>query len=410
MPKEVMAHSKLNNSAIGSWAGYIYQGLCAIYVVLNMIRDDKNGEYKDYTFYLDSFEDFSIHDATGKAISLHQCKDKKNGGNYKEALKQMIEQKDELISQGVCDANVSMYFHCNTKPMDLGEDIVMYKYHDGTETCQSADLMNKITNLVIITLQGMGIMKSAERTCNALFRLVEEQVLAIHERSIESKQKLYEIARLPKCAIKFSTLYNILTSSITTDYNDKEFASLVKFHLLLSLNHNIEVRNEADAWNDMDKVQVSLLEEKIAHMDAKDFIEFLKRIEPANEIKKEIETLTDTANKSKAEKLIEIVGRAMFQLSDICDWNENNQKETPAVFDIDDKTIIIQELYKNSANSDCLRDYNWLVTTRTETTMLQDFRITKQPQGKEGKLGQSIFELKTKGLLNIKDFNDGNYN
>lgn len=55
---------KFNNSAIGSWAGYIYQGLCAVYVVLHYFHDVVNNpelrdKYGKYILYLDSYDDFS---------------------------------------------------------------------------------------------------------------------------------------------------------------------------------------------------------------------------------------------------------------------------------------------------------------------------------------------------------------
>jgi len=37
---------KTTNSAIGSWSGYIYQGLCAIYVVLTYIFDELQDKAK----------------------------------------------------------------------------------------------------------------------------------------------------------------------------------------------------------------------------------------------------------------------------------------------------------------------------------------------------------------------------
>ena len=70
---------KLTHSAIGSWSGYIYQGMCAVYVVLNAIlkeyQSNKNvDQIKGYLLYLDAYDDFSIHNENNRAISLHQCK------------------------------------------------------------------------------------------------------------------------------------------------------------------------------------------------------------------------------------------------------------------------------------------------------------------------------------------------
>lgn len=45
------------NSAIGSWSGYIYQGLCGALVVLRMLKEDTSA-YKDYSLQLDAYEVF----------------------------------------------------------------------------------------------------------------------------------------------------------------------------------------------------------------------------------------------------------------------------------------------------------------------------------------------------------------
>lgn len=50
-----ISQKKIENSAIGSWAGFIYQGLCAIYHVLSLIGKDD--------------EEFSIHNKNKDIVS-----------------------------------------------------------------------------------------------------------------------------------------------------------------------------------------------------------------------------------------------------------------------------------------------------------------------------------------------------
>ena len=42
------------NSAIGSWSGYIYQGLCGVLVALRMLKENKEA-YKGYSLQLDAY-------------------------------------------------------------------------------------------------------------------------------------------------------------------------------------------------------------------------------------------------------------------------------------------------------------------------------------------------------------------
>lgn len=89
---------KLTHSAIGSWSGYAFQGMCALYVVLHTIlkeyQSNKNADQiKGYLLYLDAYDDFSIHDENNKAISLHQCKLYKKPQNFEKAQKQLLDTK-----------------------------------------------------------------------------------------------------------------------------------------------------------------------------------------------------------------------------------------------------------------------------------------------------------------------------
>ncbi len=52
--KSAISHREETNSAIGSWSGYIYQGLCGILVVLRMLKSNA-AAYKDYSLQLDGF-------------------------------------------------------------------------------------------------------------------------------------------------------------------------------------------------------------------------------------------------------------------------------------------------------------------------------------------------------------------
>ena len=39
---EIIIPRELDNSALGSWAGYVYQGLCGIYHCIRLIVEDRD--------------------------------------------------------------------------------------------------------------------------------------------------------------------------------------------------------------------------------------------------------------------------------------------------------------------------------------------------------------------------------
>lgn len=88
---------ELSNSALGSWAGYIYQGLCGLQHCLKLIGEDRD-KYQQYKLYLDSYEDFAIMNGSEKLVSLHQCKDEKGINDYADECKKMLA-KEKLLKR-----------------------------------------------------------------------------------------------------------------------------------------------------------------------------------------------------------------------------------------------------------------------------------------------------------------------
>ena len=54
-----VSHREQINSAIGTWSGFIYQGLCGVLVALRMLETGAE-EINEYKLQLDGYEDFSI--------------------------------------------------------------------------------------------------------------------------------------------------------------------------------------------------------------------------------------------------------------------------------------------------------------------------------------------------------------
>ena len=68
--EEVVLHA-----AIASWAGFVYQGICALCVAMEKLLS----EQASINWYLniEGYEDFAILDEQKHVLSFHQCK-----GNY----------------------------------------------------------------------------------------------------------------------------------------------------------------------------------------------------------------------------------------------------------------------------------------------------------------------------------------
>lgn len=169
--------NKFTHSAIGSWSGYIYQGMCAVYVVLDrMLREyesDNNAEQiSGYLLYLDAYDDFSIHDENNQAISLHQCKLYKQTKRFEEAQKQLIETKRYWVQQKVCTENTVVYFHSNQSP-NLIDGISSFKDFEGDASFDADTLCQKIRRLIAKIFEAQNVERSQERVYNALFSWID---------------------------------------------------------------------------------------------------------------------------------------------------------------------------------------------------------------------------------------------
>ena len=235
---------KLTHSAIGSWSGYIYQGMCAVYVVLNAIlkeyQSNKNVDLiKGYLLYLDAYDDFSIHNENNQAISLHQCKLHKQTHEFEEAQKQLLETKRYWVEQNVCDEDTVVYFHSNQSP-NLIDGISSFEDFEGNVSFDADTLSRKIRRLITKIFEEQGIERPQERVYNALISWVDRQVTTIYGRFLKQKVALREVAIEKESAIRFDKIISILSENDLAEYPPQDFYKLLKYEILHSIKEEIE--------------------------------------------------------------------------------------------------------------------------------------------------------------------------
>lgn len=131
---------ELDNSALGNWAGYVYQGLCGIYHCIRLIGEDRY-KYAGYKLFLDSYEDFAIMNDADELVSLHQCKDEKMVKEYSAEYHKM--RRKLKILEKFCADDCKLYFHTN-KIVNSGEGIILYPFTDTQEFCGPRYLLSLI--------------------------------------------------------------------------------------------------------------------------------------------------------------------------------------------------------------------------------------------------------------------------
>lgn len=107
------SESIITHAAIASWAGFVYQGLCALCVAMEKLLDEDEAT----TWYLniEGYEDFAILDADKHILSFHQCKDYKAKKSWKDEFEKMEDKRFYWNQKGICKSDAPLYFHTNFK-------------------------------------------------------------------------------------------------------------------------------------------------------------------------------------------------------------------------------------------------------------------------------------------------------
>ena len=406
----------LTHSALGSWSGYIYQGMCAVYVALNHIlkeyeSKEKENQIGDYLLYLDAYDDFSIHDKNNQAISLHQCKLYGQPKGFEKAQKQLLERKEYWREKNICTEETAVFFHSNQSP-NLMVGISPFKDFEEDVSFDADMLGHKIHKIITKIFEVQGIERPQNRVYNALIALIDIQVGTIHQRSLKKKQKLKEIAIERKSAIPFKDIIHILFKDDLEKYPHQYFYKLVKYQLLHSIKEEIEKNYETENdWDGESPEFVQTLVDCIGNTPIGDFEHIIQRLCPVEDIYPSERSVRNVCNSSVAQEFIQLIARCSFELSAELDWNERLKRQTPIALEQRSLAKACRLLYNNRANLDCLREYDILVTKEGDEFIPNI--IDKAPIissiGTANDDDKSIFKEKKIGLLSLSKFNSGDY-
>lgn len=402
---------KYYNSAIGSWAGFIYQGLCGLYHCLSLIAKDKD-RYNGYKLYLDSYEDFAIMDDRGKLVSLHQCKNEKNVTDYTAEFRKMKRKLKIFAEQEepVCTEDCKLYFHTN-KDLKVEKGIDMYPFKSTQNYCEPGELLNLMYDIVNPLLQKNE--HTIYKVVYSLVALVDQKVLDIHQKYITKKNKeaLHKIAKEEYSAISFQSIIDRLFAKEEYFAYDREsYITRIKYKLIQDLD-DICGDEDNDEITDEQKERILFLIERLRTMKSDAMESFLQRVHPINDIsKRSIDDYANVSANGKARALFNVVSELEL-LEDDLSWNTAKGKETPTSLNKDIKAATLcKKIIRNRTNNDSLYEYDWLVGDVCETvdnigTYLPAISDVESKANDE----RSIFETKKVGLVSKQDKIDGKY-
>ena len=389
------------NSAIGTWSGFIYQGLCGILTALKMIEADRAG-VAGYKLQLDGYEDFSILDGTDQIVSLHQCKCIKGRTEYAEDLNKMKIKRDSLTNKR---PDIKSYFHCNeTVTMVEGLEIEPYPFKDGKTKCGPGELKSIIKE-VLTRLKKRET--DEDIAVSKLEALVNSNVLNTQQLYFDSNKRLYTIAR--KQFIEFSEIEAICNSVlIRLDVGD--MLAMIKARYIEQFNERVGVNGGFDKlpWVEMFIIHFTNLDEEGMKL-------FMQRIHPKEKFEYSLKSLLNVCSPERINLLFNLVDE--FRLdSEKLHWVTPNTKQTPSTLS-DDQEIALtcRQIFDNRANFDAMWIYDWFVGKidgRVNGSSIPDIRkvastITDVEEATE--TGNSIFHEKKVGIMTLTDKRNGKF-
>lgn len=393
---------KFENSAIGSWSGYIYQGCCALYHVLTLLKRDRK-KYEGYYLYVDSFEDFSIHDENYHIVSLHQVKCYNDKPDLNKILQQMLDTKQYHINKRDADNDTTLYIHYNKnwEIPNAFSSIKLYEY-DGVTDCES----NEILHYIRLMVEDLNANSIAQSIVCQLVKFVDEHVMDMagdfHNNPSEKCQ--WQRAREKKYAIPFAKIADIVFANGVDNVWDKSsfFYMLRIQYINYCITYLHLMEEEPDDFKGQSVERIKLCVDYLEQLDESQWADFFNRINPQVYMKPGLDAYTNSTNKITMDYFFKVVS-SCEPVDEHFLWNNELYKLHAPTTITQSNSIhnLCKDLYKNRMNVNYLFEYDWFVGNNLKSVpniksalkRIQD--VTDTPT--------RIYDIKPVGLLSLED-------
>ena len=394
-----VSHREQINSAIGTWSGFIYQGLCGVLVALRMLETGAE-EINEYKLQLDGYEDFSILDENNKIVSLHQCKCKKGKKDYNIDLEKMKEKRDALTN---LKEGAKSYFHCNEQiEIDAKYNIDAYPFKDGKTNCGPGELKTIIIN---VTEKLKNKESDTNGVVSRLEALVNSHVLNTHQIYFDSDDRLYVIARSQ--SIPFAEIRQICDSTFVKLDKDV-ILTYIKSRYIEQFNLRLDVCTEEE------KHHVELFMLKFTSLNEDEMISFMQRIHPKEKFTFSLNCLISSCSPERINYLFNLV-KAFPMDTEHLHWAPKDNFQTPSTLASDQEIqLTCRMIYDNRANFDTMWIYDWFVGN-IDGLVNESVTDIKKTAGRildvenETNPGKNKKKKKKVGIMTLKDKKDGKF-
>ena len=394
--------TNIRHSAIASWSGFVYQGLCALHYALVLLRTDWNSA-RTKKLNLEGYEDFSILDDNDLIVSLHQCKCYNTTHDFTIECQKMFDKKEYWTSQEKLSPNYDrIYFHAN-QINEYSCGISSYEYSTSNKLCSPAEISELIENEIREIVQQRSIAGASVTKQNRLVNLIIKHVEYLHEQQIKGHQDMFDLA----CAnsIPFSELIKLIEideDNLTMEEKARTCRHYVvlemKCRLLTCINVNytrvVDFMKEFDSLNDFSLIQ------------------FVRRLFPDEDILNLSIDNISIRSKERADNLFNVINEINESVDNTSfDWTRksDNVKQSPSTLGSNKyPEEFCSDIIRNPYSNDIRRDYRWIVGDVKYKVDDIDKAVMPITQIND-KDYNAITQTKKVGLLDINSKNNGEY-
>jgi hypothetical protein len=394
--------SKIRHSAIASWSGYIYQGLCALHYALFLLRTNWDIAKTDQ-LNLEGYEDFSILDENGLIVSLHQCKCYNASHDCKDECEKMSDKHEYWDNQRKLSPNYNgLFFHTNQiNTYSCG--ISSYQYNTANRLCSPSEISKLIEDEIRTIIQQRNIAGSSVSKQNRLVNFVIKHVEDLHKQQIQTQQDMFDIA----CAnsIPFSKLIEQIEMD-NDNHTKEEKSHTCRHYFILEMNCRLLTCRNVNGTKVVDFLK------EFDSLDDFSLIQFVRRLFPDEDILNSSIDNISIRSKERADNLFNVINDVVESVDNTCfDWtrNSDNVKQSPSTLGSNkDPEEFCPEIIQNPYSNDLRRDYRWIVgDIKNKVDDIDE--AAKQITHIDRIDYTDITQTKKVGLLDINSKNNGNY-
>lgn len=314
--------TKILNSAIVNWDGFIYQGLCALCVVLEQILQNKD-DVKSKYLNLEGYDDFAILDKEKHILSFHQAKCYKSlKPNFKEDMKLMEDKRKYWYDNGICAEDANLYFHCN-RIVDCSHSVTLYQYSNNVAAMSPTEILEYIDSLICEILEINQYPGNVRTKRDTLISLIDEHVSFLDTES--KKGTVSDLQLSIDNPISISEIVDLLEKDENYVSTENRVRT-ISFYLNFNLTGRI--MDETDSSVDVSKVERFLnAYNKLPKLEKKNII---KRLFPHFDIEGRQTHTGDLTNEEVANYLYNVLTQTKEMNLDRIHWATEGQLQSPS--------------------------------------------------------------------------------